>query len=96
MPTDHHRRPNDRMTINEQAAPAEQPLPDEAELRHRLHDVAHDVRSMLGPIVGFADLITTSSDIEQCRAHAERIGKAALRLEQLADDLVDRVLEKPA
>lgn len=73
--------------------PSNPPAMDVDKIRHRLHLVAHDVRSLLGPITGFAELIATSDDIEQCRAHAARIGAASARLEGLADGLVDLVLD---
>lgn len=62
-------------------------------VRHRLHLVAHDIRSMLGPVIGFAELIAASDDLEECRSHANRIMQASARLEGLADGLLDRVLE---
>lgn len=65
-------------------------------VRHRLHLVAHDIRSMLGPIIGFAELIAASDDIEQCRSHATRIMQASARLEGLADGLLEQVLEPGA
>lgn len=62
------------------------------EIRQRLRLATHDLRSMLGPIVGFAELITDADDIDQCRAHAARITRASGRLERLADELMDRIL----
>jgi len=62
-------------------------------VRHQLRLVAHDMRSMLGPIMGFAELITAADDVEQCQSHAARITLAAARLESLADDLIGRVFE---
>lgn len=62
-------------------------------LRHRLRAAAHDVRSLLGPIAGFAELIATADDVEQCRAYAGRITQASVRLQALADGLIERILE---
>lgn len=74
--------------------PAHAPTLDDVDrVRHRLRAVSHDVRSMLGPIIGFAELIAVSDDVEQCRSHADRIMQASSRLEKLADGLVERVLD---
>lgn len=79
------------MTLNEPTS--HQTLDDLREIRHRLRVTAHDVRSLLGPIVGFAELITTADDVEQCRAYAGRITEASNRLEELADGLIERILD---
>ncbi|MDH3296077.1 MAG: hypothetical protein OER95_17300 [Acidimicrobiia bacterium] len=80
------------MTENE---PSNARVMDVDGVRHRLHVLAHDMRSMLGPIIGYAELIASSDDIEQCRSHATRIMQASARLEGLADGLPERVLDGP-
>ena len=92
--TTKRRRRHDRKKMNHNGAPNGPAGPDAVELQHRLRRAAHDIRSLLGPIVGFAELIAMSDDIEQCRLHAAKISEASLRLEELADSLADRVLDR--
>jgi signal transduction histidine kinase len=50
--------------------------------------VSHDLRNMLGAMVGFASLIAKSVSGENYR-HAQRIQRSGARMERLIGDLVD-------
>lgn len=60
---------------------------DGRELSHQLRTAAHDLRSLLGPVIGYSDLILQCSDLEQAKRHADRIALAASRIEDFADRL---------
>lgn len=78
--------------VSSQSSPVEGSV-EWAALQHRLRMATHDLRSSLGPIVGYADLIRISDDLDEARSHADRIAAAAAEIEALADRLSDSVLE---
>jgi signal transduction histidine kinase len=51
--------------------------------------LAHEVRTPLGAVTGFADLIRESRSLDEARAHAERILTAAGHVVELSDELLD-------
>ncbi len=51
--------------------------------------VGHDLRNMLGTVLGFARLILKESPPEQIRLYAHRIDRAGARMNRLVGDLVD-------
>jgi len=51
--------------------------------------VSHDLRNMLGAVLGFAKLILRESSPEQIRQYALRIDRAGARMNRLVGDLVD-------
>ncbi|MEI8356321.1 MAG: HAMP domain-containing sensor histidine kinase, partial [Deltaproteobacteria bacterium] len=48
----------------------------------------HEIRNPLAGIKGFAQLVETSSNLEQARRHAEKIVIQSLRMEALVNDLL--------
>lgn len=66
----------------------------DAELDQRLSGLAHDIRSLLGPILGYADLIRATSSVEQARSHATKILRAGDRVEVLADEVRSTVHDR--
>lgn len=66
----------------------------DAELDQRLSGLAHDLRSLLGPILGYADLIRATSSVEQARSHATKILRAGDRVEVLADEVRSTVHDR--
>lgn len=65
---------------------------DRDTVRHRLRLAGHDLRSSLGPVVGYADLIKISNDISQAQLHADKITQAAGKIESVANNLTESVL----
>jgi len=65
---------------------------DRDTIRHRLRMAGHDLRSSLGPVVGYADLIKISNDISQAQLHADKITQAAGRIESVANNLTESIL----
>ncbi|MHB8418883.1 MAG: sensor histidine kinase [Myxococcales bacterium] len=55
--------------------------------------VSHDLRNMLGTVIGFADLIAKDALVDghgqQILAHAQRIRRSGARMNRLVGDLVD-------
>jgi signal transduction histidine kinase len=51
--------------------------------------VSHDLRNMLGAVVGFASMIETGMSPEQVVIHAQRIQRSGARMNRLIGDLVD-------
>ena len=51
--------------------------------------LAHEVRTPLGAVTGFADLIRETRSLDEARAHAERILTAAGHVVELSDELLD-------
>lgn len=51
--------------------------------------VSHDLRNMLGSVIGFAALIETGISGDQVVEHARRIQRSAARMNRLIGDLVD-------
>ena len=62
-------------------------------LRQRLRLLAHDLRSIVGPIAGYTDLIQNIGDLESAKHYADRIANASARIEAVTDSLVDDVLK---
>lgn len=52
---------------------------------------AHDIRDALVPIIGYAELIRATQDMERAHSMADRILQAADRLQSLADSLAERM-----
>jgi two-component system sensor histidine kinase HydH len=50
--------------------------------------MAHEIRNPLAGIKGFAQLVETSSNLEQAHRHAEKIVIQSLRMEALVNDLL--------
>lgn len=65
---------------------------DDDAVRHGLRMAGHDLRSNLGPIVGYADLIKISNDISQAQLYADKIAQAAGKIETVANELTESVL----
>jgi signal transduction histidine kinase len=51
--------------------------------------VSHDLKNMLGGVIGFAALIESGLSGEQVVVHARRIQRSAARMDRLIGDLVD-------
>ncbi|MBA3641450.1 MAG: HAMP domain-containing histidine kinase [Acidobacteria bacterium] len=51
--------------------------------------VSHDLRDMLGVVLGFAALIEKVPSGDQATSYARRIGRSGVRMERLVGDLVD-------
>jgi signal transduction histidine kinase len=55
--------------------------------------VSHDLRNILGSVIGFAELVETAvskeDHVEKVLAHARRIQRAGARMDRLIGDLVD-------
>ena len=68
-------------------------LPGEATRDEFLGVVSHDLRNMLGTMVGFAVLITKAesqeNQKEQVLSHARRIERSGARMNRLIEDVVD-------
>ena len=50
--------------------------------------MAHEIRNPLAGIKGFAQLVTTATDLAQARRYADRIVAQSLRMEALVNDLL--------
>ncbi len=85
----------DQSSNREPAGITAEPDIDSDQLRHSLRKVAHDLRSSLGPLVGYAELIVlVGDDRERVESYAAKIEEAALRLQALADTLTERVMSE--
>ena len=61
-------------------------------VRHRLRISSHDLRSFLGPVIGYSDLIRLSDDNDKTHDYVDKIIEAADQIESFANNLPDNVL----